>query len=124
VGALLQEPRLVRDQDPVRVAELGQHIVADVVTHRVGVPHRRPQQPLHRIRRGVPGLLGQPPAVLALHGRQQPEHEIPRRTPRLDPRESARDARHRLIEHRPPAGRIYAVASGHRPIYSIVHNRR
>ena len=72
--------------------------LAHVVADRLGVPTRAAQQPLHRIRAGVPGLLSQRPATLILHVGQQAKHERPRGTPRLDPHEPARDPAHRLVE--------------------------
>jgi len=42
----------------------------------------------------MPGLLGQPPAVLPLGRRQQPSHELPGGTARLDPPKPARDQGH------------------------------
>ena len=68
------------------------------------------------------GLFRQPPAVLALQRRQQPEHELPCGPPRLYPAEPARDQEHQLIEQDPPAGGVYAVASGHRTIIGRRHN--
>ena len=80
------------------------------------------QQPLHRLRIAMPGLLRQPPAVLALHRRQQPEHELPGGPPWLYPREPARDQGHQLTKQLPPAGGVYAMASGHRIIIGRRHN--
>jgi hypothetical protein len=98
------------------------HEPADVVTDRISVPHRAPQQPLHRLRIIMTGLLRQPPAVLAFHRRQQPQHKLPGCTPRLCPGEPARDQEHQLIEQFPPASGVYAVASGHRIIIGRPHN--
>jgi hypothetical protein len=64
---------------------------ADIIADRIGVPHRGAQQPLHRLRIAMPGLLRQPPAILPLHRRQQPQHEVAGGPPRLCPHEPARD---------------------------------
>jgi len=121
-GALLQQPGLIGDQHASRVAELGSHEPTDVIADRISVPHRRPQQPLHRLRIMMTGLLRQPPAVLALQRRQQPEHELPGSAPRLYTAEPACDQEHQLIEQCPPTGGVYAVASGHRTIIGRRHN--
>jgi len=121
-GALLQEPGLITDQHPARIAEPPGYEAAQVIADRIGVPGRGAQQPLHRLRILVTGLLRQLPAVLPLHRRQQPQHELPRRAPRLRPAEPARDKGHQLIEQHPPTGGVYAVASGHRIIIGRRHN--
>jgi hypothetical protein len=76
---------------------------------------------LHPIRRSVPGLLGDRPAVLA----PQPPTATPARTPgpppRLHPRKPARDPPHQLIELFPPPGGVYAEHSGHRRIVMSGH---
>jgi hypothetical protein len=79
-------------------------------------PPRPLQQVLHPIRGRLPGLLGDRPAVLARQPGQQPEHERPRPPPRLHPSETSPDPQHQLIEQPQPAGRVYAVASGHQKI--------
>ncbi len=48
---------------PAGVAQMLEHVVAQIVTHRVDVPVRPPQQPLHPVRRDVTSLPGQSPAV-------------------------------------------------------------
>ena len=70
----------------------------------------------------MPGVLRQPPAVLPLGRRQQPGHKLPGRPARLHPGEPARDQEHQLIKQHPPAGGVYAVASGHRAIIGRLHN--
>jgi enoyl-CoA hydratase/carnithine racemase len=71
-AALLQETGLVGHHHPGRVAQPVQHVAAQGVAHRVGVPGVEVQQPLHAIRAQVTGLLGDRPRVLALCPRQQP----------------------------------------------------
>ena len=51
-------------------------------------------------------------------------HELPGGAARFHPREPARDQEHQLIEQHPPAGGVYAVASGHRKIIGRRHNPR
>ncbi len=60
-----------RGQHRLRIAQVLHHVVAQVITDPVRVPVRRRQQPLHPIRAGLTGQLGQRPAVLALQRRQQ-----------------------------------------------------
>jgi hypothetical protein len=121
-GAFLQEPGLITDQHPGRIAKLASYEGSQVIADRIGVPGCGAQQPLHRLRIMMTGLLSQPPAVLPLYRRQQPEHELPGGAPRLYPAEPARNHRHQLIEQDPPIGGVYAVASGHRTIIGRRHN--
>ena len=71
-GALLEEAGLVDHQHPGRVAQVLDHIGAQVVADQVRVPVSGGQQPLHPIRGRLPGMLGQLPAVLATHVAEQP----------------------------------------------------
>ena len=96
-------------------------IAAHVITHTIGIPPGPRQQMLHPIRRGIPGMLSDCPAVLARQRRQQPQHERPGMTPRLCPAETRADPEHQLIEHPQPPGKVYAVASGHRKIIMSLH---
>jgi hypothetical protein len=66
------EPGLVQRQHRVRVAQALDHVGPDVVTHAVGVPPGAVEQPLHPVGQQLPGLFGQPPAVLAFDLAQQP----------------------------------------------------
>jgi hypothetical protein len=65
LAALLEEPGLVDHQHPARVTQVLDHVAAHVVAQGVGVPAGGGQQPLHPVRRRLPGVLGQLPAVLA-----------------------------------------------------------
>jgi hypothetical protein len=63
-GALLEVAGLVDDQHRLRVAQVLDHIVADVIADRIVVPHRPRHQVLHAVGAGLPGVLGERPAVL------------------------------------------------------------
>jgi hypothetical protein len=66
VLALPLLPGLVQRRHPQRlVTQLFGHIPADHALGLIVVPHRVVEQPLHPIRRGVTGMLGQGPPVLA-----------------------------------------------------------
>jgi hypothetical protein len=123
-GALLEESGLVHDQNRVRMPKVLHDQIAQLVTDRIGIPHDVTQQPLHPRRAAMPGMLGQPPTVLTLQRRQQPDQEVTCRQPRLDSREARRDPLDRLLEHPPPARHGYAVVGSHRPRYWFVHNRQ
>jgi hypothetical protein len=97
------------------------HVTAQVITHPVGVPGRPRQKMLHPARAGLPGLLGNGPAVLARQAGQQPEHERPRPPPRLYPEKPVPDPQQQLVKHAQPPVRVYAVASGHRKIIIGLH---
>ncbi len=68
------------------------HVGAQVITDRVGVPARGPQQPLHPIRAALPELLGQLPPVAPLHGLKQPRQIAAGPRPHLRPRKARGDA--------------------------------
>jgi hypothetical protein len=74
-----------------------------------GIQHRLGQQVLHAIRRRVPGLLSDRPAVLARQIRRQPQHERSRPPTRLHPD---------IPSHR---SGFYAMASSHRKIITSRH---
>jgi hypothetical protein len=122
-GALLEVAGLVDDQHRLRVAEVLDHIVTDVVADRVFIPHRSGEQVLHAVRVGVAGVLGDRPAVLAGQIGQQPDHERPGAPAWLDPSEPARDPAQQRVKAGSPAGRVYAVACGHRLMFGP-HNTR
>jgi hypothetical protein len=48
------------------------HVVSEVVTHRVDIPLRTIEQPLDALRPGLTQVFGHLPAVLPLHPIQQP----------------------------------------------------
>jgi hypothetical protein len=62
---LLDIAGFIDHQHRGRITEVLHHVVAEVITHPVGVPHRATEQVLHAIGAGVPGVLGDGPAVLA-----------------------------------------------------------
>src|SRR5690349_21360751 len=64
------------------------HEPADDAHRRGGVPHRVVEQPLHPVRGGVPGVLGNRPAVLARQIAHQPDDVLAGLLPRLDPGEA------------------------------------
>jgi hypothetical protein len=99
-------------------------IVANVVADGVVVPDRPAQEVLHAVRAGIPGVLGDRPAILAWQVGQQPQQERPGPAAWLHPAKPACDPAQQLLQPRLPAGRInpYAVAGGHRLIVGCSHN--
>jgi hypothetical protein len=73
------------------------HVTTQVITDLAGIPPGTIQQPLHPVRRRVPGRLRQLPAVLALQRGQQPHQVQPSLPPRLHPPEPARHPREQRI---------------------------
>jgi hypothetical protein len=102
LGALLQKPGLVDHQHRRVVTQLLHDVLAQVITHGVGVPGGVIEQPLHRIRGPVPGLLGQRPAVLALRRGQQAAHIHAGPDPRLGTGEPRTDPRQQLLQAHGP----------------------
>ncbi|GAA2270854.1 hypothetical protein GCM10010145_01650 [Streptomyces ruber] len=99
-------------------------VSAQVIPDGIGVPAGVAQQALRRPGPGMTGLFDQLPAVLALGIRQQPEQIGAGGGPRLNSAEPSRNPGHDLVEHRPPAGRVHAMARGHRTIFRSPHNPR
>jgi hypothetical protein len=77
VAALLEVAGLVDHQHRALLAEVLDQQGAHVVAGAVFVPHRPGQQVLHPVRAGIPGVLGNRPAVLAGQVGQQPAYERP-----------------------------------------------
>ena len=106
LGALLQIAGLIHHQHRPRVAQVLDQPGAEVVTHPVVVPRRAGRQMLHPIRRGVPGVLGQRPAILAGQIRQQPLDKRPGPPAWLHPWTPARDPAQQLLQPGLPAGKV------------------
>jgi hypothetical protein len=68
--ALLDVAGLIDHQHRARVTQVLHDIRAHAVADRIGVPPGTSEQVLHPIRRGVPRMLGDRPAVLAAQARQ------------------------------------------------------
>ena len=75
------------------------------------------QQVLHPVRAGVPGRLGQSPAVVVIEFRQQAVHHVTAGQPGLPAGEARRDPGHQVIEQARMRGMIYAGSSGCRLIF-------
>ncbi len=86
---LLEEPGLVHHQHAVRRAQMPDHVGAHIVADSVVVPGGPVEQPLHPVRRRIPGGLSQGPPVLGRQRRQQATHVRAGPQPRLDPEEPA-----------------------------------
>ena len=123
-SALLDVPGFVKDQDRVGVAEGVDDVVAQVVAHRFGVPFRPRQQMLQPVRRGIPAVFGDRPAILAVQARDHPKHQLGGMAQRLIPGESRRDPVDHRRELRPPPIRVYAVSRGDRGNFSCLHKHR
>ena len=124
-GALLEVAGLVHHQHRLRIAQVLDHVVAEVIAHLVLVPHRPGQQMLHPVRVGVTGVLGDRPAVLSWQVREQAAHERPGSPPKIRPSEPTCDPAQQLVEQLLPAGGVdvYAVACGHCLMFGP-HNTR
>jgi hypothetical protein len=121
LASFLQKAGLVRDENPVLVAELFGDEPAQIITGAVVVEHHIAHQSLHPIGCLVPGVLGQPPRILAFHRRQQPHQHVPAGTTRFDPPEPTGDEAERLLERLPPHGGVYDQPNGRR-VFITVHN--
>lgn len=98
-------------------------VLTHVITNEVGVPVGRRQQPLHPVRRGLTGLLGQRPGVLPLHRQQQTPHIRRHPRPRLGPGEPRRDPGMDLLQPGRPDG-YFGHRFGHVQIIDHTLDRR
>jgi hypothetical protein len=128
LAALLQKPRLVHHQHPARVTQVLHDVAVHVIAQPIRIPTGAGQQPLHPIRRRLPSLLGQLPAVLARHITQQPPHEPgdsaadlradkPRSDPLRQPLERRRPALHlsQYLQHPPRSASMSQSGQPTRP---------
>jgi hypothetical protein len=92
----LDESCFIDHQHPVFFSQVFGDVGAHVVAHRLLIPVRIPQQPLHPTWASLPEFLGQLPAVLALDWRQQALQEAARSGSHLRPSKTGRDARMQL----------------------------
>ena len=114
VAALLQVAGLVEHKDRIRVAEMVDHIAAQIVTDRVGVPLRPRQQMLQPMRALLATVLGDRPAVLAVQPRHHALDQPGGMPQRLVAGEPRRDQIDHLGERSLPPINRYAVCRGHR----------
>ena len=70
--ALLQEARFIDDQHGFRIAELLDNVIAQIVTHGLGVPLAAGNEVLQINGCGITQLLRQLPTILPLDAADQP----------------------------------------------------
>jgi hypothetical protein len=104
------------------IGQVIDHVAAQVIAHRVGVPNGAGQQVLRPVRARLTGMLGERPAIRSRQSGQQPEHKRPNPPTRLDPPKPGPDPLHQFVETTPPSLRVYAVARGHREIFCSPYN--
>ena len=107
---------VVEDQHPVGVTDRVDDVAPHVIADSISVPHRLPQQPLHRLRRGVTGLLRQLPTRAGIDIGEHPEQERAGLQPRLPALEPTRDPREPARELLNPPGNVYAGSRGRHAI--------
>src|SRR4051794_31999137 len=71
LGALLEKAGLIQHQDRGGVTQVLDHVGAQIIAERIGVPVNAREELLHAVRGVVAGRLGEVPAVLPLQGGQQ-----------------------------------------------------
>jgi hypothetical protein len=85
-------------RDPAGVTKSVQHILAQIITHLLGVPLVGVEQPLHAVRAQITGLLRDRPGVLALGAREQPQQIHPAPAARVCLPEPARYQREHVVK--------------------------
>ncbi len=113
LGALLLRLGIVDDQRRLRVAEVLDHVVAHRVAELVGAPDRTVEQPLHPVRRHMPGPFRQRPAVLLRQLRQQPLDILREHHPRLGPVEQPPQRTGQIGQFRVPSGYLLSRHTRH-----------
>src|SRR6266480_865705 len=58
----------INDQDGRLLAELLQDVLAQIITHQIGIPDRLGKQAVHAIRSSFSGMFSQLPSILAFDG--------------------------------------------------------
>jgi hypothetical protein len=123
VHALLHVPALIDDQDRLGVAEVVDHIAAQVVPDRVGDPLRPRQQMLQPVRGRRSAVLGDRPTVLPIQTRHQALHQTSRVPKRLKAGEPRPDPVDHLAERLLPPIKVYARCRGHRRVLVVPHKQ-
>jgi hypothetical protein len=103
LAALLEKAGLIYHQHPAGVAQVLHDVGAHVIAQRLWVPAGGGQQPLHPIGGGLPGVLGQLPAVLAFHVTEQAAQEPSDPPADLRAGKPGADPLHQPLELRRPA---------------------
>jgi hypothetical protein len=114
VVPFLRNPVSSTTSTPARVAQVLDHIAAQVVADQVRVPPGGGQQPLHPVRGALPGMLGQLSAILAAHVAQQPRQIRQHAPARLDAGEPTADPGVQRLQ--PGRPRLYFLNLCCRPI--------
>jgi hypothetical protein len=122
VGGGLHIGGLIHDQDRVFATpglvsmQLPDRPVRGFVQHRLVIAAGAGQQVLHPARAGVPGGLGEGPAVVIVEFGQQAVHHATARQPRLPAGEAPSDPRHQVIKQALVPAMVYRDSSGCRVI--------
>lgn len=83
VAPFLEKSRFVDHQDRLISAQVGDHVLLQVIPHLISIPQCPAQQVLQAVRRCLTQGLGQLPAVLAFCRAQQPSQVAQRLLPRF-----------------------------------------
>jgi hypothetical protein len=121
VHTLLEVAGFVDHKRGVGVAQVLDHVVAQVISQSILVEDRRGEQMLHRIRRPVAGVFGKCPAVLGRQLRYHPGQHLRCCAAGFDPREPRPDTHRQILELPLPPLRVYALTCGHRQFSCIPH---
>ena len=122
VHALLHITGFIKDQDRLRVTEGVDDVVAQIITHRIGVPFRPREQVLQAVGSGCAAVFGDGPAILAVQA--HPQDELASMPQGFVAGEARRDpVDHRRVLGPPPIG-VYAVNRGDRGQFYCLHKHR
>src|SRR6266487_6272937 len=95
----LDEARFIHHQDPVCLSQLLDHVGLQFIAHRLLIPVRFLQQPLHPVGVRFSQFLSHLPAVLALHRREQPLQVAPNALSHLGTSKMRPDPTRQLCQH-------------------------
>jgi hypothetical protein len=105
--------RYPSDQYCLLIAQLCDHLGAQIIANQSGLPLRPREKVLHPVGRAITCSFRQLPAVLALHRRQQAAQICLCPPARLDPPKARPDPLHHCREFPSPALRILLAPPRH-----------
>ena len=114
--ALLEKAGLIQHQHGVGIAEMLDHIGAQVIAHRIGIPVHAGKEILHAIGAGIAGGFRQVPAVLALKRGEQALQVGPGPPARFDAAKAGSDPGNKIIQLISPAVGVACLRHGSTPL--------
>jgi hypothetical protein len=116
IGGLVHDQHCVASVLVLPSGQVPGRPVRGGVQHQLLIAAGAGQQVLHPVRAGVPGGLGEGPAVVIVQFRQQAVHHVAAGQPGLPPGEARRDPRQQVLKQGSVPVMVYRGISGCRLI--------